>query len=90
MASVGRGRGGAGLAAEADATEERMTEIGIWAIVILLAVIAYVVGRRDWAHERHMSAALASLSDTYKASFEMLTATAQRLEERVKALENRR
>ena len=67
-----------------------MTEIGVWAIVILLAVIAYVVGRRDWAHERQISAVLTSLSDTYRTGFDLLTATVQRLEERVKALENRR
>ena len=67
-----------------------MTEIGVWAIVILLAVIAYVVGRRDWAHERQISAVLTSLSDTYRTGFDSLTATVQRLEERVRALENRR
>ena len=48
-----------------------MTEIGVWAIVILLAVIAYVVGRRDWAHERQISAVLTSLSDTYRTGFEL-------------------
>ena len=47
-----------------------MTEIGVWAIVILLAVIAYIVGRRDWAHERQISAVLTSLSDTYRTGFD--------------------
>ena len=88
--TIATGRGGAGKAADTDAKEERMTEIGVWAIVILLAVIAYVVGRRDWAHERQISAVLTSLSDTYRTGFNSLTATVQRLEERVKALENRR
>ena len=67
--TIATGRGGAGKAADTDAEEERMTEIGVWAIVVLLAVIAYVVGRRDWAHERQISAVLTSLSDTYRTGF---------------------
>jgi hypothetical protein len=70
-----------------------MTEIAIWVIVILLGAIVYIVWHGlKITREQHQStmAALSSLGDTHKLGYEALTLTMQRLEQRVRQLEERR
>ena len=70
-----------------------MTEIAIWLIVILLGAIVYIVWHGlQIARDQHQStmAALASLGDTHKLGYDALTLTMQRLEQRVRQLEERR
>lgn len=70
-----------------------LTEIGVWAIVALLAFIAYIVreGLRIMRlQHQHSMTTLASLGDTHKLGYEALTLALQRLELRVKELEGRR
>jgi hypothetical protein len=70
-----------------------MFEIAIWVIVVLLSAIVYIVWHglkiTRAQHDRAM-AALASLGDTYKLGYEALTMAMQRLEQRVKELEQQR
>ena len=70
-----------------------MTEIAIWLIVILLGAIVYIVWHGlQIVRDQHQStmAALASLGDTHKLGYDALTLTMQRLEQRVRQLEERR
>lgn len=71
----------------------RMTDIAIWVIVILLGAIVYIVWNGlKITRDQHQStmAALASLGDTHKLGYEALTLAVQRLEQRVRQLEERR
>jgi hypothetical protein len=77
------------------ATEPRlhMTEIAIWLIVVLLGAIVYIVWHGlQYTRAQHQStmAGLSSLGDTHKLGYEALTMAMQRLEQRVKQLEERR
>ena len=70
-----------------------MMEIAIWAIVALLASVVYIVwhGIQITRAQHHATmASLASLGDTHKLGYEGLTMALQRLEQRVKELEERR
>jgi hypothetical protein len=70
-----------------------MIEIAIWVIVVLLGAIVYIVWHGlKIARAQHGTtmAALASLGDTHKLGYEALTMAMQRLEQRVKELEERR
>ncbi|HEY1781078.1 MAG TPA: hypothetical protein VGG79_11745 [Roseiarcus sp.] len=70
-----------------------MTGIAIWLIVILLGAIVYIVWHGfKIARDQHQSTmtALASLGDTHKLGYDALTLTMQRLEQRVRQLEERR
>jgi len=70
-----------------------MMEIAIWAIVALLASVVYIVwhGLQITRAQHHATmASLASLGDTHKLGYEGLTMALQRLEQRVKELEERR
>jgi hypothetical protein len=68
---------------------ELVVAIGVWAIVVLLALMAYIVGRRDWIHHRAMAASLESWGAANRAGVEALTASMRQLEERVRRLEER-
>ena len=71
----------------------RMTELAIWVIVVLLGAIVYIVWHGlQLARAQHQStmAGLSSLGDTHKLGYEGLTMAMQRLEQRVKQLEERR
>jgi hypothetical protein len=70
-----------------------MIEIAIWVIVVLLGAIVYIVWHGlKFTRAQHGStmAALASLGDTHKLGYQALTMAVQRLEQRVKELEERR
>ena len=70
-----------------------MMEIAIWAIVAMLASVVYIVwhGLQITRAQHHATmASLASLGDTHKLGYEGLTMALQRLEQRVKELEERR
>jgi hypothetical protein len=70
-----------------------MIEIAIWVIVVLLGAIVYIVWhglKITIAEHGSTMAALASLGDTHKLGYEALTMAMQRLEQRVKELEQRR
>ena len=69
------------------------TEIAIWAIVVLLASIVYIVWRGlqiTRAQHHATMAALSSLGATHKLGYEARTIALQRLEQRVRELEERR
>ena len=71
----------------------RMTDIAIWVIVVLLGAIVYIVWHGlQLTRAQHQStmAGLSSLGDTHKLGYEALTMAMQRLEQRVKQLEERR
>ena len=70
-----------------------MIDIAIWVIVLLLGAVVYIVWHglqimRD--QHRSIMAGLSSLGDTHKLGYEGLTMAMQRLEQRVKQLEERR
>ena len=70
-----------------------MIEIAIWVIVVLLGAIVYIVWhglKITRAEHDSTMAALASLGDTHKLGYEALTMAMQRLEQRVKELEEQR
>jgi hypothetical protein len=70
-----------------------MIEIAVWVIVVLLGAIVYIVWQGfKFARDQHQStmAALSSLGDTHKLGYQGLTLVVQRLEQRVKQLEERR
>jgi hypothetical protein len=70
-----------------------MIEIAIWVIVVLLGAVVYIVWhglKITRAQHDSTMASLASLGDTHKLGYEALTMAMQRLEQRVKELEERR
>ena len=70
-----------------------MIDIAIWVIVLLLGAIVYIVWHGlQITRAQHQStmAGLSSLGDTHKLGYEALTLTMQRLEQRVRQLEERR
>jgi hypothetical protein len=70
-----------------------MLDIAIWLIVVLLGAVVYIVWHGlQIARAQHQSTmtALSSLSDTHKLGYEGLTLAVQRLEQRVRQLEERR
>ena len=70
-----------------------MLDIAIWVIVLLLGAVVYIVWHGlQITRAQHQSAmaALSSLGDTHKLGYEGLTMAVQRLEQRVKQLEERR
>jgi hypothetical protein len=69
-----------------------MIGIAIWVIVVLLGAVVYIVWRGlQVTRAQHQStmAALSSLGDTHKLGYEALTLAVQRLEQRVRQLEER-
>jgi hypothetical protein len=69
-----------------------MIEIAVWVIVLLLGAVVYIVwSGLKLARDQHQStmAALSSLGDTHKLGYQGLTLVVQRLEQRVKQLEER-
>jgi hypothetical protein len=69
-----------------------MIGIAIWVIVVLLSAVVYIVWRGlQVTRAQHQStmAALSSLGDTHKLGYEALTLAVQRLEQRVRQLEER-
>jgi hypothetical protein len=69
-----------------------MIGIAIWVIVVLLGGVVYIVWRGlQVTRAQHQStmAALSSLGDTHKLGYEALTLAVQRLEQRVRQLEER-
>jgi hypothetical protein len=70
-----------------------MLDIAIWVIVLLLGAVVYIVWNGlQITRAQHQSAmaSLSSLGDTHKLGYEGLTMAVQRLEQRVKQLEDRR
>jgi len=70
-----------------------MINIAIWAIVVPLGAIAYIVWyglKITRAQHKGTMAALSSLGDTHRLGYVALTLAVQRLETRVKELERRR
>jgi hypothetical protein len=70
-----------------------MIDIAIWVIVLLLSAIVYIVWHAlQITRAQHQStmAGLSSLGDTHKLGYQALTLTMQRLEHRVRQLEERR
>ena len=70
-----------------------MITIAIWAIVVLLGAIVYIVWHGlqiTRAQHQSMMTALASLGDTHRLGYDALTLVVQRLEQRVHELEERR
>ena len=70
-----------------------MLDIAIWLIVLLLGAVVYIVWHGlQIVRAQHQSTmtALSSLSDTHKLGYEGLTLAVQRLEQRVRQLEERR
>jgi hypothetical protein len=70
-----------------------MIQIAVWVIVVLLGAVVYIVWHgfkftRDQCQST--MAALSSLGDTHKLGYQGLTLVVQRLEQRVKQLEERR
>ena len=69
-----------------------MIGIAIWVIVVLLGAVVYIVWRGlQLTSSQHQStmAALSSIGDTHKLGYEALTLAVQRLEQRVRQLEER-
>ena len=63
-----------------------MITIAIWAIVVLLGAIVYIVWHGlqiTRAQHQSMMTALASLGDTHRLGYDALTLVVQRLEQRV-------
>ncbi|HEY4806205.1 MAG TPA: hypothetical protein VIH81_00435 [Roseiarcus sp.] len=74
-------------------TRLEMIDIAIWVIVLLLGAVVYIVWHGlQIMRAQHQStmAGLSSLGDTHKLGYEALTMAMQRLEQRVKQLEERR
>jgi hypothetical protein len=70
-----------------------MIDIAIWVIVVPLGAIAYIVWhglKITRAQRDSTTAALASLGDTHRLGYVALTLAVQRLEKRVKELEQGR
>jgi hypothetical protein len=70
-----------------------MIDIAVWLIVVLLGAVVYIVWHAlQITRAQHQSTmtALSSLGDTHKLGYEGLTLSVQRLEQRVKQLEERR
>ena len=69
-----------------------MIDIAIWAIVVPLGAIAYIVwnGLKIRAQHKSTMAALSSLGDTHRRGYVALTLAVQRLKKRLKELEGRR
>jgi hypothetical protein len=70
-----------------------MMEIAVWVIVVLLGAVVYIVWHSfKFARDQRQStmATLSSLGDTHKLGYRGLTVVVQRLEQRVKQLEERR
>jgi hypothetical protein len=70
-----------------------MINIAIWVIVVPLGAIAYIVWhglKITRAQNQSMMAALSSLGDSHRLAYVALTLAVQRLEKRVKELEQRR
>jgi hypothetical protein len=70
-----------------------MIEIAVWVIAVLLGAIVYIVWHGfTFARDQRQStmATLSSLGDTHKLGYQGLTLVVQRLEQRVKQLEERR
>jgi uncharacterized ion transporter superfamily protein YfcC len=68
-------------------------EIAVWVIVVLLGAVVYIVwhGSRFTRDQRQSTVAmLSSLGDTHKLGYQGLTLVVQRMEQRVKLLEERR
>lgn len=69
-----------------------MIDIAIWVIVLLLGAVVYIVWRGlQITRAQHQSTmtALLSLGDTHRLGYEALTLAMQRLEHRVRQLEER-
>ena len=70
-----------------------MIEIAVWVIAVLLAAVVYIVWHSfKFARDQRQStmATLSSLGDTHRLGYQGLTLVVQRLEQRVKQLEQRR
>jgi hypothetical protein len=70
-----------------------MIEIAVWVIAVLLGAVVYIVWHGSkLARDLRQStmAALSSLGDTHKLGYQGLTLVVQRLEQRIKQLEERR
>lgn len=70
-----------------------MINIAIWVIVVPLGAIAYIVWhglKITRVQNQSMMAALSSLGDSHRLRYVALTLAVQRLEKRVKELEQRR
>jgi hypothetical protein len=70
-----------------------MIEIAVWVIAVLLGAVVYIVWHgSELARDLRQStmAALSSLGDTHKLGYQGLTLVVQRLEQRIKQLEERR
>jgi flagellar basal body-associated protein FliL len=68
-------------------------EIGVWVIVVLLGAVVYIVWHGSkFARDQRQStmATLSSLGDTHRLGYQGLTLVVQRIEQRVKQLEERR
>jgi hypothetical protein len=68
-------------------------EIAVWVIVVLLGAVVYIVWHGfKFARDQSQGtmATLSSLGDTHKLGYQGLTLVVQRLEQRVKQLEQRR
>jgi hypothetical protein len=69
-----------------------MVDIAIWVIVVPLGAIAYIVWdglKVTRAQHQSTMAALSSLGDTHRLGYAALTLAVQRLDRRVKELEER-
>ena len=70
-----------------------MIDIAIWAIVVALGAIAYIVWhglKITRTQHQNTMAALSTLGDTHRRGYVALTLAVQRLEKRLKELEGRR
>ena len=70
-----------------------MINVAIWVIVVPLGAIAYIVWhglKITRAQNQSTMAALSSLGDSHRLGYVALTLAVQRLEKRVKELEQRR
>jgi flagellar basal body-associated protein FliL len=71
----------------------RIMEIAVWVIVVLLGAVVYIVWHGSkFARDQRQStvAMLSSLGDTHRLGYQGLTLVVQRIEQRVKQLEERR
>jgi hypothetical protein len=71
----------------------RVIETAVWAIVVLLGAVVYIVCHGfKFARDQRQStmATLSSLGDTHRLDYQGTTLAGQRLEQRVKQLEQRR
>ena len=70
-----------------------MIDIAIWAILVPLGAILYIVRhglKSTHAEQKGTMAALSSLGDTHRRGYVALTLAVQRLKKRLKELEGRR